>query len=449
MTVAWNAPPSPVDPVVLETRVYRQYAGPQIIQLEVGPDSVFTEDPADVFTITGSPVVVDVYIAPDDISSMDALNTDATKRGYVRFAVSPYNGATVAEGDVNQVYNNELGHYQFVWDTSATPNGVYKIEATGYSGQKLQGNTVSWGYRVALTAPPAPAWLTATPGDGVVVVQWAGTSIGDFDHYVLERYDDVSGAWAVIAPALATATYTDGPPSQPPLSNGTTYTYRVKVVDTDLNESGYSPEVSATPQSSTDTTNPTDPGAFSATVVPNSRSVNLAWASSTDPGTPSTGVAGYVIQRSADAAFSSFTELESSYPYPNVTYTDANAGWSSTWYYRIAAVDGAGHFSGWAVSAAVTTDAQPTHSLTVNASNRAIYVWVQSVVSGLWYSTSGTSSGTMPAGVYIRNNRQQVWSNLPADLYNVYASTSSTGTPLMTAKSGSGDLLAGDNSISF
>ena len=95
--------------------------------------------------------------------------------------------------------------------------------------------------------------------------------------------------------------------------------------------------------------------------------------------------------------------------YPNVAYPDSGAGWSSTWYYRIAAIDNAGNVSAFSgVVGPVTTDPQPRYSLSVSNTNGfGIYVWIQNVGTGQWYSTSGVAQGTKPAGVNIKKNKSQ------------------------------------------
>ena len=64
--------PRPVKAAVLQTLVYRQYAGPEIMSYTVGPPNIFDPDLPDAATIITSPVVVDVRISPEDIASMDA-----------------------------------------------------------------------------------------------------------------------------------------------------------------------------------------------------------------------------------------------------------------------------------------------------------------------------------------------------------------------------------------
>ncbi|MDO8941975.1 MAG: hypothetical protein Q7U75_02260, partial [Desulfobacterales bacterium] len=85
--VTWVAPPAPVKAAVLQTLVYRQYAGPEIASYTVGPPSIFDPLTPDAATIIASPVVVDVTISPEDIGSMNATAVNAADRGWVNFGV--------------------------------------------------------------------------------------------------------------------------------------------------------------------------------------------------------------------------------------------------------------------------------------------------------------------------------------------------------------------------
>ena len=84
ITVAWTGNPKPIKPVVLSTMVSKQYAGPQIVRFEVGPDNVLREETSGGWSIISGPVVLDAYLSPEDILSMDQ---DAAEedRGYVEF----------------------------------------------------------------------------------------------------------------------------------------------------------------------------------------------------------------------------------------------------------------------------------------------------------------------------------------------------------------------------
>ena len=94
--------------------------------------------------------------------------------------------------------------------------------------------------------PAAPAGLTATPGDGQVVLSWNAVTASDLAGYRVYRSTStpvpldspVSGA-----PLLSGTSYVDAT-----AQNGVTYHYVVVAVDTSGNASGPSTTASATPQ---------------------------------------------------------------------------------------------------------------------------------------------------------------------------------------------------------
>ena len=108
---------------------------------------------------------------------------------------------------------------------------------------------------------------------------------------------------------------------------------------------------------------------------------------------------------------------------------DTNVGWSSTWYYRVRAVDVAGNSSAYTAVLSATTDPQPKHTLTVvnTESKDDMYVLVQSATTGKYWNPNGTSQLLAPSEVEVKKNGKSVdWINLPEDIYNVYARYTST-----------------------
>ncbi|WP_139978269.1 excalibur calcium-binding domain-containing protein [Nocardioides litoris] len=90
------------------------------------------------------------------------------------------------------------------------------------------------------TPPPAPYGLTATPGNGSVVLSWSRTAVADFAH------DEVwmsagGGPWQVVQTTGGTGAVVDR------LVNGTTYSFTVTSTDTSGNRSAVAPVVATTP----------------------------------------------------------------------------------------------------------------------------------------------------------------------------------------------------------
>ena len=429
VSVSWTAPPSPVYPAVLSTVVYKQYAGPQIIEFDIDPN-VLEEVTPDVWNITGTPTAIDVYIAPDDIGLMiPAGQMDQTKWGYVRYAVTSLNGTQIVAEDVRVPVTGEPGHYTWTWDNSVVADGIYVIQAVAYSSAKQQGNSVSIAIMVKVKNPPQPTNLTGTPSDGQIQLTWDATPITDFlpsGHYALETSTD-GVTWSVLAPNLTLPLYLDGG-----LTNGSDHYYRVRVYDTDGNASPYSLALGPLqPGVQSDTVAPSVPSGFAVAKVAGKQNILLNWTPSIDGGTPTTGVMGYNVERSA-AAGGPWSQIRSATVFGQVLLEDTNVGWSKTWYYRVQAADFAGNASGYTAVLSATTDPQPKHNLVVtNNTGAAIDVWVQSATTGRYWLQNGTSQATQPGGVTLNKNganQTKTWSNVPDDTYNVFTSTLTKAT---------------------
>lgn len=416
VTVSWPAPPSPVKPVVLSTMVSKQYAGPQIIKVDLGPPDVLDIDPTtNTTTIVSGPLEIDAYIAPEDILSMNQAAAEA-ERGYVLFTVAPLNGAAVASQKVTQpVDSAEPAHYRFSWDNLSAPNGVYVIHvvAVAGAGSRIQGMPWSLALEFVNSLPPAPTNLAALPGDGSVVLTWTTAATGGVERYEVYRSTD-GVSFEHIGDATTTTSYTDTA-----VTNGTTYYYKVRTVDTSGATGPFTTAVTATPGVTTDTTPPSVPEPLTATVVAGQPTVHLEWAASTDTGSPASGLAGYIVERqkSGTATWETLQAL-----YEDTTYDDTAAGWSTTWTYRVRAIDLAGNQSGNATAGPVTTGAMVLRQIVVmnNTSSNQVYVWVQNVATGQWYTTAGVGSTTLPSSTTVGKHSSATWSNLPGGQYNVY-----------------------------
>src|SRR2546428_2820186 len=87
----------------------------------------------------------------------------------------------------------------------------------------------------------------------------------------------------------------------------------------------------------TDTTPPTAPGDLIATAVSSSQ-INLVWTASTDD----VGVTGYQVERCAGAECSTFTQVAAA---TGTTYSDTGLAPSTSYSYRVTAVDVGGAVS--------------------------------------------------------------------------------------------------------
>ena len=445
VTVTWTAPPSPVKPAVLSTMISKQYAGPQIIQFNVGPTTIMQQDATTGGTaIVSGPVVLDAYISPDDIASMNQ-SASLANQGYVLFTISSLNGTTVASQKVTTPVSGEPAHYQFTWDNSQATDGTYIFQAVAVAGfgSRAQGMPVSIAMQYTNHAPPPPGNLTATAGNQVVTLQWTAPAAGDLaDYEVWRSTDGQTYTKLTVTPDAQTTSYSDTN-----LTNGVTYYYRVYSVDT---EGLYSvpAQVSATPAVPVDTVPPSVPTGLAAAPVAGQPTIELTWNPSTDFGTPASGVAGYTIERSANGT-TNWTTLATLYQ--STVYDDTTAGWGATWYYHVKAVDVAQNSSAWTSPVSATTPPKPVRSIAVtNNSSLQTYVWVQSPVSYLWYSTTGASSVTCPSGQWVKKNGNTVtWTNLPPGIYNIYFRSGSSWSSSTLYKSQAVDVTSGNGTATY
>ncbi len=417
VTVTWTAPPTP-KPAVLSTMVSKQYAGPQILRFEVGPPSILFDDGGS-YSIVSGPVVLDAYLLPDDILSMNQAASEEN-RGYVLFTVTSLNGTVVTSQKVDLPVDGEPGHYRATWDNSGAADGVYILEAVAVAGfgSRTQGAPVSIAMWYRNNTPPPPTSLAALAGDSVVYLTWVTPAVGDLDYYEVWRSTD--GVTYAKLSDVTEESFTDTA-----VTNGTIYYYKVRTVDTEGLNSIFTDAVPGAPDIAGDAAAPTVPAPLVAQALSEQPTIRLTWPESIDAGSPASGLAGYVIERSPNGS-TGWVQLESLYQ--ALDYDDVSAGWSTTWYYRVMAVDMVGNASAWAGPVSATTGARVlrTISTTNNSSNNQVRVWVQDAATLMWFGTSGSSSSTRPSGVWLKRNNTVIWQDIPSGVYNVYFSTSSS-----------------------
>ena len=137
------------------------------------------------------------------------------------------------------------------------------------------------------------------------------------------------------------------------LAPSTTYRYRVRAADQAGNLGSYSAIATATTPASSDTTPPSAPTGLAATAASTTR-IDLNWAASTD----NVGVSGYRVERCQGASCTNFAQVGT----PTATaYSDTGLSPSTTYRYRVRAVDPSGNLGGYsAVAEATTAVAPPT-----------------------------------------------------------------------------------------
>lgn len=345
VTVTWTPPPGPVKPVELQTYVSRQYAGPQITNLELAPLSADGE----------------IITVPLSITATVALG-DRASTAKVAFYIFGQNGMLVKQTEVmtGAIGNTSPGVYSISWDAAGAGDGTYSFRAQAYLANDDVGNTWARSATLNLTNGILPVTnLTVTPGDGTLTLSWDEVYSTKFAHFELWR-GDTSGGEVLIVDDLTANGYTDTG-----LVNGQTYYYVVYAINKDDVAGPASNEVSEEPGLQTDVTPPTVPGDFDA--EDSNYSAVLSWLPSTDLVEPATGVAGYYVYRS-DNPTAPLTTLSANAD----TVTD-EIGWEKTFSYCVQAFDGAGNLSAKTAWHSVTTEDVEKKDFTVKALQNTVF----------------------------------------------------------------------------
>ncbi|MGH7595803.1 MAG: fibronectin type III domain-containing protein [bacterium] len=172
--------------------------------------------------------------------------------------------------------------------------------------------------------PAAPQGLTASAGNRQITLKWRQNTEADFLRYRIYRGTSPNPITKVDSTngiADTTKTFAD-------LINDTRYYFRITAVDKNLNESGYSNEVSATP--TTANVPPASPQNLAATA--GDRQITLTWTANSE--------ADFLRYRIyGGTAANPTTKIDSVEGAANTAKTIANLTPGTTYYFRLTAVD--------------------------------------------------------------------------------------------------------------
>ncbi len=201
------------------------------------------------------------------------------------------------------------------------------------------------------TRPSAPTGLTAVAASSVQVnLNWtASTDNVGVTGYRVERCQGAGcTAFAEIASPLTTSHADTG------RTPATVYRYRVRATDAAGNLSTYSGIATVTTPSVPDTTAPSAPAGLSATAGGPGQ-IGLAWTAATD----NVGVTGYRVERCQGAGCTNFTQVATP---AGTSFGDIGLAPSTSYSYRVRAVDASGNLGGYSNVASATTSSTPPSS---------------------------------------------------------------------------------------
>jgi subtilase family serine protease/flagellar hook assembly protein FlgD/fibronectin type 3 domain-containing protein len=218
------------------------------------------------------------------------------------------------------------------------PDGRYTYAVRGLSACGLDGPAREVEVAVGdVTAPAAPAGLTATAIGSTVGLEWTPNVEADLAGYHVYR-QTADGNWLRLTPApIAIAAFAD-----PLLQNGV-YRYRVTAIDAIGNESEPSAEVQALVAAAA-------PGPPSLTAVAPAEggAIDLVWA----PDVSGAPAGGYILSRSLTAG-GPYTAVHTGL-LTGPAYRDPHLTNGTAYYYVIVAVDAAGNRSNRSNEASAT-----------------------------------------------------------------------------------------------
>ncbi len=241
VVVTWDRP-SPGGSVTIKTVLYRQFAGPQIVDFTVAPWDTENE------WITDSTVELTATISAADQASMGPVTVGGvTLTGYVQFMITSVSGVVIPT--IQVPYNAATpADYKATWMVpggDGAGDGYWTFKAVAYSAQKYPGN--SWEFAKRVESGPAAKVtdLAATPGDTWVSLTWSPSVSNDLGYYEVYRGEYLStssdgsivfvdGTRTLIAggppqdgePAFVATGFTDTG-----LTEDVTYAYEVYAVD--------------------------------------------------------------------------------------------------------------------------------------------------------------------------------------------------------------------------
>jgi type II secretory pathway pseudopilin PulG len=340
ITVTWGGEPKPEKPVVVSTMVYRQYAGPQIVDFSVAPYDVNQD------LITSASVLLNVVVNSADVPSMTPITVGAsTISGCVKYTITAASGASYPVITVPYSAGSPTV-YSTTWlapGGTGAADGYYTFRAVAYTATAYPGNTWEFTKRIE-SGPPGPVTdLTAAAQRDVprVILNWTGSPSADVDHYLVERMLGADTVTVATLPKGSTA-YTD----ESAVANEL-YTYTVTAFDTFGNPKtgGYGVPVAVTWL---------DPGAPPNPALnlkgsqpsPSQAQVVLSWDPPTD--LPGITIGGYHVYAAGNTTT----------PIATVTSTSATIaqGWSTSQYYQVKPYSTlAVEATGWATIAASPT----------------------------------------------------------------------------------------------
>ena len=214
------------------------------------------------------------------------------------------------------------------------------------------------------TVPGSPTGLAATAGNSQVSLSWSAPSSDGgsiITGYNIYRgvVSGGEGPTPIATVSGATMSYTDTG-----LANDVTYYYKVTAVNS-IGESVASNEATATPTSTSTNTAPGSPTSLTATTASSSQ-INLSWTAPSNNG--GSVITGYKIERSTDSG-TTWSTVQSNTDSTGTTYSDTGLTASTTYTYRVSAINSVGTSSPSNTASATTSPVSGVRAISLSTSS--------------------------------------------------------------------------------
>ncbi len=448
--VDWQGNPKPHKAVELQTLVFKQSLGPQIIGLQIVPGvgvDAATED------LSEGPTLFRAIIAPGDANLVQRV---AFKIVAPPGVVSP--NLELPDGVLDATVAGATAYTTtWTWDANVV-DGSYRVMAVAYSNapgyEGYPGNTWQRSVAVEKGDPAAPARVDVVPGEHQILLTWTPSVSQDVVAYDIYRATDAAGSGRIkigvfdgqtgsqMPPAYVDWGEEDrGPVNGGDLPAGTTYWYWVVARDfldnpvdpwTTPSGSVSNAAPATTLLSLADTLAPLMPVTPAMTASVLNQTISLDWHSSAmDATTPIGPVGG--MDDGSKGGYLIFRDGHDREPYAasmldtNV-WSDMSLGWGETHTYQVRAFDGLANISSASASVSATSALAPHYPLTVTttaACNVTVTNYAsKDVLPGCPKALSAGAAYTwsVTPGVYLISARQGS-SSPKVRLYSVYTGT--------------------------
>jgi hypothetical protein len=304
------------------------------------------------FTLSASPSSLAITQGGNGTSSVTVTPTGGFSSS-VALTASPLPSGVTANFNPASLTSGSSTLTLTASSTAAT--GTTTVVVTGTGGGITQTATIGLTVQAGActTVPSAPPGLTATAvSSSGINLSW--TAVTPPTNCTIGSYSVFRSTTSGFTPSSSNqvGTVTSGTTfSNTGLTASTTYYFKVEAVDA-AGSSAASAQASATTlAASSCTTIPSAPTGLTATVV-SSSGINLSWTAVTPP--TNCTISSYSVFRSTTSGFTPSSSNQVGTVTGGTTFSDTGLAPSTTYYYKVEAVDAAGSSAASAQASATT-----------------------------------------------------------------------------------------------